>query len=81
MPDQAVEQREVRARIDRAIKDLPERQREAFVLKRIQGLSYEQAGKEMGVSPRTVEHQVKTATTKLRRALRPLRPGAAQSSQ
>lgn len=72
-PDRIVERWELRTRMERAINALPARQREAFVLTRIEGFSYSEAGEQMRVSRRTVEHQVEAATAKLRRLLEPLR--------
>src|SRR4051794_21711647 len=49
-PDQAVEQRERLRVVVSAIQELPERQREALVLRELEGRSYESVAAELGVS-------------------------------
>lgn len=73
-PDRIFERRQLRNRVERAIDDLPLRQRKAFVLTRIDGLSQMEVAKVMAVSSRTVEHHLEAATAKLRAALRPMGP-------
>jgi RNA polymerase sigma-70 factor (ECF subfamily) len=41
-----------------AIENLPEKEREAFDLVRIQGLSYREAGEVLGVSAKTVQRRL-----------------------
>lgn len=69
-PDAWAEQRELSARIDAALAQLPERRREALVLVRFGGLSYREAADVMGTSPQTVANQVTQALKDLRVLLR-----------
>ncbi|MBI4539928.1 MAG: sigma-70 family RNA polymerase sigma factor [Gemmatimonadetes bacterium] len=54
---------------DRALKSLPVRRREAFILLRYQGLSLREAAKVMGVSPQTVANHATLAALELRQRL------------
>ncbi|MFY2997972.1 RNA polymerase sigma factor [Achromobacter xylosoxidans] len=54
-----------------AIATLPDRRREAFVLKRIEGLSYDEIAERMGTSRNTVISQVVAAMAQLDAALEP----------
>lgn len=62
---------ELEAAIRRAIADLPERSRTAFLLCRQQELTYAEAATIMGVSPSTVKTQMARALASLRLALHP----------
>lgn len=48
------EQRQLIARLDQALEELPPRQREAFVLHRIEGHTLEETAERMGISARMV---------------------------
>ncbi len=50
LPDQQVEGREMQEILDRIIAQLPEKQREVFVLRHIEGMSYEEISKITGTS-------------------------------
>jgi RNA polymerase sigma factor (sigma-70 family) len=52
-----------------AIRNLPPRCRQAFVLHRFDGLSYREIADGFGTSPRTVENQIAHALATCRRAL------------
>ena len=58
-----------------AIANLPEGEREAFDLVRIQGLTQEEAGKVLGVSAATVNRRLNRSLQMLLEALSDLRPG------
>ena len=53
-----------------AMRALPERRREIFVLHRVNGLSYAQIASVLGISVKTVENQMGRALDRLRKALR-----------
>jgi RNA polymerase sigma-70 factor (ECF subfamily) len=57
-----------------AIADLPEREREAFDLVRIQGLTQAEAGEVLGVSAATVNRRLNRGLQLLLEALDDLRP-------
>ncbi|WP_079210552.1 RNA polymerase sigma factor [Brucella pituitosa] len=52
-----------------AIAQLPPRRREAFILNRIEGLSYDEVAERMGISRNTVITQIVSALTELDRRL------------
>ena len=53
-----------------AVRALPGRRREIFVLHRVNGLSYAQIASVLGISVKTVENQMGRALQQLRKALR-----------
>ncbi len=57
-PEQNFEARALKDKLDMWIDSLPDRQREAFVLSRMQGLSHEEIASVMNVSPRTVNNHI-----------------------
>src|SRR5690606_29337798 len=57
--------RELRTRLDEALKSLPERQRTAFVLRVLEGLDYETIGPAISVTPKSA----RTLVLKARRGL------------
>lgn len=71
-PDEVLEHERVSASVQRAIQELPDRRREAFVLTYLRGLSYAEAGEVMGTSMKTVQNQISAALAQLRKSLRPL---------
>jgi RNA polymerase sigma-70 factor (ECF subfamily) len=64
-PETVVIYRHALRRILEAIAALPPRQREAFVLKRIEGLSYDEISRRMGTTRNTVISQVAAALASL----------------
>jgi len=72
-PDQDLEERELRLRLDEAICALPERTREVFILKRDAGLSYREIAELMEISPKTVDAHMNRALRQLRDRLADLR--------
>ncbi len=62
---------ELETAIRRAVAELPERSRTAFLLCRQQDLTYAEAAEIMGVSPATVKTQMARALASLRSALHP----------
>jgi RNA polymerase sigma-70 factor (ECF subfamily) len=60
-----------------AIDNLPEDEREAFNLVRIQGLTYPEAAEVVGVSAKTVQRRLNRARVLLAEQLADLRPGPA----
>ena len=62
---------DLRRALAEAVAGLPERRRETFTLCFFDGLSHREAGEAMGVSPRTVEHQMASALAAIRAHLAP----------
>lgn len=61
--------RELRARVETAVAELPERRREIFRLVRQRGLRYAEVAEVLELSPQTVANQMSRALHELRRAL------------
>jgi len=66
----AMENKELRHKINLAISSLPERCREVFMLSRKQHLSYAEIAQKMQISPNTVETQIVKALKTLRLKLK-----------
>jgi RNA polymerase sigma factor (sigma-70 family) len=75
--DQAVVDRQIARRLDVAIGQLPARLKEALLLTAFEGYSQQEAGRMLGVSPKTVETRAYRARKLLAQRLEEdLRPGA-----
>jgi RNA polymerase sigma-70 factor (ECF subfamily) len=68
-PEQDAETAELRVLLARAIRALPERRREVFVLVRCHGLSHREVARLLGLSPQTVANHLSLALSDLREAL------------
>lgn len=71
-PAEELEESELRAAIQRTMRAMPQRRREAFALIRFGGLSYREAAAVMGTSEQTVANQVSQALAEIRRSIEPL---------
>lgn len=60
-PQLGLEREELRKRVYRALEDLPEAQREAFLLKHVEELSYEEMTERLGASVSALKMRVKRA--------------------
>jgi RNA polymerase sigma-70 factor (ECF subfamily) len=69
-PDAEFEAEELWRRLERALDMLPPRTRAAFVLSRLEGLSYHEVAAHMAISPKTVGVHIGRALTTLRHTLR-----------
>lgn len=74
-PERAVEAREIREALAAAAAALPEREREVFVLRDLEGLDTRTVAESLGVSPVTVRRQSMEARRKVEAWLREHRPG------
>ncbi len=68
-PLQALEEQDLSRRLEQLLEALPENQRRALILKRFAGLSYQEIGKELGLSPQAVDGLLKRARQFLKKAL------------
>ncbi len=68
-PLQVVELSELEQRIHQAIKALPERCRLVFSLSRFEEMTYQEIADQLGVSIKTVEHQISKALKLLRQVI------------
>jgi RNA polymerase sigma factor (sigma-70 family) len=73
-PDQAMERRQGLRDVLAAVKALPERQRDAMVLRELEGRSYEQIAGELGVTRGAVRQLLNRARTTLRAGVSALTP-------
>lgn len=71
-PDSLLEQKETQRTIRKALDALPSNQRTAVILKRFQGLSYEEIAKVMNCSVSAVEARLHRAKQNLQAKLKPL---------
>ena len=81
--DAVVAGREAARRIDRAVAELPDDQREVFLMREVMELPFAEIASVVGVSEPTVKSRMRYALEKLRAALADLgeaRPGTAESS-
>jgi RNA polymerase sigma-70 factor (ECF subfamily) len=78
-PDAQVSESEVRASFKQALEQLPEEQREAFLLYEETGLSLEEIGNITGVAMETAKSRLRYALRKLRAAMQHHRGGLEQS--
>ena len=68
-PDRELEQQELRRSVAEGLKKLSEEHRRVLVLREINGLSYEEIGKILGLSTGTVKSRIARARTALARLL------------
>ena len=73
-PPQAVEQSERIRELVRAVKDLPERQRDAVILRELEGRSYEEISAALGVTDGAVRQLLNRARNTLRGAATAITP-------
>jgi RNA polymerase sigma factor (sigma-70 family) len=73
-PPQAVEQSERIRQMVRSVQELPERQRDAIVLRELEGRSYEEIAAALGVSDGAVRQLLNRARTTLRAAATSITP-------
>lgn len=71
LPDEQMENDELRAVIDTAIANLPEKARVIFVLRRQEGISLKEIADQLDISPKTVENQITRAIKILKIELEP----------
>lgn len=72
-PERLLSQQQVAAQLDRAIQRLPPLYREAFVLKHVEGLSYEEMQEILGVNTDTLKMRVYKGRLQLSRELAELK--------
>lgn len=67
---QFMEYEELEQAIDQAIDSLPDLRKQIFLLSRKEGLKYTEIASQLGISPRTVETQIRRSLTTLRKFLK-----------
>ena len=68
-PEEESEHREIREDVDKALKELPPKQRMVFVMKQIDGLKHEEIARTMGITEGAVKASYFHAVRKLRERL------------
>ena len=71
-PDRVVFGREVRHRVDTALRRMSALERSAFVLRHFEGLSIEEIGRALSLDTSATKHSIFRAVKKVRRALQPM---------
>lgn len=72
LPDQDVERRELRRIFNTAIRKLPERYRTVFILRDVQGLTYEEMAEILHVPKGTVKSRMNRARQKFKELIEPI---------
>jgi hypothetical protein len=80
-PETELERQALIAELQQAIATLPEKQREAVVLRDLYGLHYTEVGAALGISVASVESLLFRARRSLRVSLKPLASGGARRMQ
>lgn len=68
-PDQLVVGEALRQRIARAVEELPEEQREVFLLRQLQGMAFKEVAEVVGVPVNTVKSRMRYALERLQQGL------------
>lgn len=79
-PERAVQSAEMRALLDRAMRNLSDMERCAFTLRHHDGLGIEEISKALGVQPNAAKHSIFRALKKLRHVLEPVLDCAGRNS-
>ena len=56
-----IDYQELKEKIDAFVEELPERQKEVFLLSRSEGLSHKEIAEKLGIKPKTVEYHITLA--------------------
>ncbi len=66
-PSYLLEEKEIKSQIEKAISELPEKQREVFLLSRIDKKTYAEIGEMLNISSKAVEKRIYNALDSLRK--------------
>ena len=77
--ERALQDKEIAARIEEAVRALPELQREVFLMREVMDMSFAEIAAAVGASEPTVKSRMRYALTRLRDALAELRDSGAHS--
>jgi RNA polymerase sigma-70 factor (ECF subfamily) len=72
IPSEALDKREIRSAVQKALDGLPQKYREVFVLRDVQHLSVEETSKALGLSTSAVKTQLHRARLQIREQLVPV---------
>ena len=68
-----MEYSELKEKVDHIIDELPERQKEIFILSRTEGLSHKEIAEKLGIKTKTVEYHIAISIKELKRKLKDYR--------
>ncbi|NRB62901.1 MAG: sigma-70 family RNA polymerase sigma factor [Saprospiraceae bacterium] len=71
----ALEEKEFRVRLEKALSDLPESQRMVFLLNRVENMSYRSMADFLGLSIKSIERRMHLALQNLRQVFQDQRTG------
>lgn len=66
---QIIEFNELKEKVDAIVDELPERQKEIFLLSRTEGLSHKEIAEKLGIKPKTVEYHITMSVKYLKQKL------------
>ncbi len=67
-----VEYHELKTKVDGIVNELPERQKEIFILSRNEGLSHKEIAEKLGIKTKTVEYHISLAIKELKTKIQQL---------
>ena len=67
-----IEYHDLKEKVDEIIEELPDRQKEIFILSRTDGLSHKEIAEKLGITSKTVEYHISLAIKNLKDRLRGL---------
>lgn len=67
-----IEYQELKEKITMIVLELPERQREVFILSRVEGLSHKEIAQKLDIAEKTVEYHISQAISALKKKLKEL---------
>ena len=66
---QTIEFNELKEKVDELVSELPDRQKEIFLLSRSEGLSHKEIAEKLGIKPKTVEYHITLSVKYLKQKL------------
>jgi RNA polymerase sigma-70 factor (ECF subfamily) len=67
-----VEYNDLKEKIEHIINELPDRQKEVYILSRKEGLTHKEIAEKLGISPKTVEYHITQSTSLLKKKIKEL---------
>ena len=67
-----IEYRDLKEKVDKLVNELPERQKEIFILSRTEGLSHKEIAEKLGIKTKTVEYHITQSVRYLKEKLQEL---------
>lgn len=67
--DEALDAEDLMAMIDAVLQEMPEQRRNVFTMSRYENMTYEEIGRELNISPKTVQYHISVTLNNLRKLL------------